>query len=180
MFLALGSANLAVGAPTSAEAPTIYRWVDTDGVAHFTTDLSRVPRSLRKQVSTLSPAPETLDARKNLPGKSRPGGAGESEFAERNVDFGESDGSLSSDDDFGTGDESTSTQTTPNRVISSADRARIAEIEQQIAQDEETIKNWLTATDNDGTPTQFEAAARRLPKLQRELVGLRQPRNGTK
>lgn len=34
-------------------APTIYKWVDANGVAHYTTELSRVPRSVRGSVRAL-------------------------------------------------------------------------------------------------------------------------------
>jgi len=48
-----------VGALARAEdseapaAPTIYKWVDANGVAHYTTELSRVPRSVRGSVRAL-------------------------------------------------------------------------------------------------------------------------------
>lgn len=181
--LLVGSTGVLGGAvPAWAAPPTIYRWVDSDGVAHFTTDLSRVPKALRKQASALSTAPETLEARKDLPTKSKPGpgsAAGESEFAERNVDFGASDSALAPDtgDALGTTHEASAAEPTPYRDTSAADSARIAELEQQIAQDEETIKGWLTEAGSDATQTQFEAAARRLPTLQRELAELRQQRS---
>ena len=39
--------------PEAAAAPTIYKWVDANGIAHYTTELSRVPRSVRGSVRAL-------------------------------------------------------------------------------------------------------------------------------
>jgi hypothetical protein len=58
--LLLGSA-LALAAVPGARAeaedivgpPPIYKWVDSNGVAHYTTDLGRVPRSVRGSVRQL-------------------------------------------------------------------------------------------------------------------------------
>lgn len=57
------AALVAFGAaqPASAEAPTIYKWVDQNGVAHYTTDRGRIPREIRTRVersSTSSSAPD--------------------------------------------------------------------------------------------------------------------------
>jgi len=56
-------ALVALGAPTraSAEPPTIYKWVDDQGVAHYTTDRGRIPRSIETRIerapSATAPAP---------------------------------------------------------------------------------------------------------------------------
>jgi hypothetical protein len=51
--IALGAqAAVAEDAPAAA-APTIYKWVDTNGIAHYTTELGRVPRSVRGSVRAL-------------------------------------------------------------------------------------------------------------------------------
>jgi hypothetical protein len=56
--LALGASARAEDAPEKAAAPTIYKWVDTNGIAHYTTDLGRVPRSVRGSVRALgTPSP---------------------------------------------------------------------------------------------------------------------------
>ncbi len=151
-----------------AEAPAIYRWVDSDGVAHFTADITRVPKSLRKQaLASQEAAPISPEARTDLPGAAKPAGEGTSEFAERNVDFsGGSNANLF-----------TTNPPTQYRDTSTTDLARIDELEQQVAQDEEAIKNWLIEPGTGGSQTQFEAAARRLPKLQRELTTLRARRS---
>jgi len=36
-------------------APTIYKWVDEHGIAHYTTDFERIPEALRDRVGRLGP-----------------------------------------------------------------------------------------------------------------------------
>jgi hypothetical protein len=64
--LLLALAGLLAGAAPAAAraedgetpaAPTIYKWVDANGIAHYTTDLSRVPRSVRGSVRELGSEP---------------------------------------------------------------------------------------------------------------------------
>lgn len=166
LFVVLTPALLGGATPALAEAPAIYRWVDSDGVAHFTTDIARVPKSLRKQaLASHATAPVAPEAHADLPGSEKFAAEGTSEFAERNVDF--SGG-------FDTGSGTFVTQPpTQYHDTSATDIARIAELEQQIAQDEEVIKNWLAEPGTGDGQTQFEAAARRLPASQRELTTLR-------
>jgi hypothetical protein len=44
------------GQPVGEAPPTIYKWVDANGIAHYATDLSRVPRSVRGSVRALGAA----------------------------------------------------------------------------------------------------------------------------
>jgi len=57
--VALFAASLASRAV--AETPTIYKWVDENGIAHYTTDKSRIPSSIATRVerapSVSAPAP---------------------------------------------------------------------------------------------------------------------------
>jgi hypothetical protein len=57
-------------------APTIYKWVDANGVAHYTTELSRVPRSVRGSVRSLGssapPPGEGFVARDAAPAEAPP------------------------------------------------------------------------------------------------------------
>ena len=39
-----------------AQAPTIYKWVDENGVAHYTTDRDRIPGEVRARIQRTSPA----------------------------------------------------------------------------------------------------------------------------
>jgi len=41
-------------------APTIYKWIDEHGIAHYTTDRDRIPGDLRDRVGRLGPPDATL------------------------------------------------------------------------------------------------------------------------
>jgi hypothetical protein len=60
----------------ASAAPTIYKWVDANGVAHYTTELSRVPRSVRGSVRSLgsgtAPPSEGFVARDAAPAEAPP------------------------------------------------------------------------------------------------------------
>jgi len=43
-----------------APTPTIYKWIDENGVAHYTTDLDRIPGELRNRVGKLGPPDAAL------------------------------------------------------------------------------------------------------------------------
>ncbi len=154
-----------------AQSPSIYRWTDSDGVAHFTTDLKRVPRHLRHRVDDLAAAPSEPNA-----GTDAPTDANSVGMEATSTDWIQAEGS--------TLEQPTGTQSIPSvgpmatRETGTArpsNLGRIAELERAIAEDEEAIKNWLTQSDGDGgTPEEFKAVARRLPKLQSELATLRQ------
>lgn len=75
--LALGAAARGEDAAEPAAAPTIYKWVDTNGIAHYTTELGRVPRSVRGSVRALGSAGpgEGLAARDAAPGPAADGPA---------------------------------------------------------------------------------------------------------
>jgi hypothetical protein len=53
LCLGLGSPAASAEEPAPGAPPTIYKWVDANGVAHYTTDLGRVPRSVRGSVRAL-------------------------------------------------------------------------------------------------------------------------------
>jgi hypothetical protein len=44
----------------ASPAPTIYKWIDENGVAHYTTDRKRIPREIRDQVGKLPPPDAAL------------------------------------------------------------------------------------------------------------------------
>lgn len=52
-LLAFGTAAWAGDEP--AAEPTIYKWVDESGVAHYTTDRDRIPREIRTRVERVEP-----------------------------------------------------------------------------------------------------------------------------
>ena len=43
-----------------APAPTIYKWIDEHGVAHYTTDRGQIPREVRNKVGKLGPPDAAL------------------------------------------------------------------------------------------------------------------------
>jgi hypothetical protein len=53
LCLGLGSPAASAEEPAPGAPPAIYKWVDANGVAHYTTDLGRVPRSVRGSVRAL-------------------------------------------------------------------------------------------------------------------------------
>ena len=82
LLLALACALAAPAAVARTEekaetaVPTIYKWVDANGVAHYTTELSRVPRSVRDSVRALGsgspPASEGFATRDTGAGEAAP------------------------------------------------------------------------------------------------------------
>jgi hypothetical protein len=53
--LSIGFCVLAADAP--ADSPTIYKWVDENGIAHYTTDRERIPRVIRDRVESVAAKP---------------------------------------------------------------------------------------------------------------------------
>jgi hypothetical protein len=47
-------------AADQSPAPTIYKWIDEHGIAHYTTDRDRIPGDLRDRVGRLGPPDATL------------------------------------------------------------------------------------------------------------------------
>ena len=43
-----------------APAPTIYKWIDENGVAHYTTDRDQIPREVRNRIGKLGPPDSAL------------------------------------------------------------------------------------------------------------------------
>ena len=74
--LAAGSPAASAEEPAAGAPPPIYKWVDANGVAHYTTDLGRVPRSVRGSVRALgggsTPAAETDVVHAPPPGEPAP------------------------------------------------------------------------------------------------------------
>ena len=47
----------AIAAAAHAEAPTIYKWVDENGITHYTTDRNRIPSAIRDRVESVAAKP---------------------------------------------------------------------------------------------------------------------------
>ena len=56
-LLATTIAFCAITVGAQAEAPTIYKWVDENGIAHYTTDRDRIPSAIRDRVESVAEKP---------------------------------------------------------------------------------------------------------------------------
>jgi hypothetical protein len=147
----LSLAWLAVASAALADAPSppprIYRWVDQNGIAHYTTDLSRVPKELRDQplqreeVSAQAPAIDTWVQHERVPDPPKPEPAPAA-----------SDRSSSLD-------------------------AQIATLEQSIAADEALLKGDLTNQGSATSNETLEEIAKRMPERLAELKKLQAERD---
>lgn len=186
-FVALPSAA------TSADGPVVYKWVDADGIPHFTTHLDRVPSAVRDKVREAAsaaaaqnatpappeerttpdvaaspPAPAERAAPPTEPRESEP----PSQPAAPETPLGAPAPPAASD----------------AREIAAAAPAgpssleqRIAVLEQEIQRDQSTLENFLSEEPQAGAPLlpdrpEFREIAHRLPKLQAELARLKEER----
>jgi hypothetical protein len=152
--LALGCLLLATAAlaEESGAPPRIYRWIDENGVAHYTTDLERVPEELRDQPlrsESVSPhAPAAVDAwlrQERIPEAPAPSDAAPpAEGTDR----------------------------------LSALNARISELRAAIEADEELLKSELVDTGAAASNDTLKQVAERLPDRIAELQRLEAERDG--
>jgi hypothetical protein len=132
-------------------APRIYRWIDENGIAHYTTNPERVPEELRDQPlrreEVSAQAPPAVDAwvqRERIP-----------ELPEA---------------DAGAPRAAATSQ------LAALD-ARIAELEQAIAADEELLKGDLTGAGTPASNASLEEVAERMPGRLAELKKLQAERD---
>jgi hypothetical protein len=151
----LGSAALA---EESSPPPRIYRWIDQNGIAHYTTDLERVPEELRDQPlrrdEVSAQAPATVDSwvqRERIP-----------ELPKADA----------SDPSAAPGDPSSGAS---DRL--GALNARIAELEQAIAADEALLKGDLTDASAPASNETLKQVAERMPGRIAELKKLQADRD---
>jgi hypothetical protein len=167
LALALGGLARAAGDEAPARPP-IYKWVDANGIAHYTTDPERIPAELRGLVR------------------------------ERREDAGAPDAPESAADAWAVRDAAPApVETAPPEAVgapgSEAPRAhaaadarelegRIAALEEEIARDEERIKAWVSDPAVDpvtlADDPEFRELAARLPRLQADLRSLREQKQG--
>jgi hypothetical protein len=143
---------VAGSAEEDAAQPRIYRWVDENGIAHYTTDLENIPDELRDQplrreeVSAQAPASrEAWVTSERIPEPPEPAATG-----------------------------------TPPPSASdplAALNARIAELEQAIAADETLLKGDLTGSTAATSNETLAAVAERLPERVAELKKLQAERD---
>jgi hypothetical protein len=146
--LALGAAALA---EESGTPPHIYRWIDENGIAHYTTSLERVPEELRgaplRHEEASAQAPVSVDTwvqRERVPDPPQP-------------DAGASNAGAS------------------DRLT--AVNARIAELEQAIETDEALLKGDLTDANAPASNDALKEVAERMPDRIAELKKLQAERD---
>jgi len=183
---------VAAAAGAEGERPVIYRWVDADGVAHYTAHRDRVPSAVRDSLQEIQSAPVAPAASSGEPEPAAaadaaapattpapaPALAPESSWATQNA--GPAPAPVARGERGADGTLVASRASDAPADTSGLD-ARIAELEAQIAHDEEAIKDFLSTPPTEGgvalpeTP-EFREIAHRLPKLQADLRGLREQR----
>jgi hypothetical protein len=136
----------------SAAPPRIYRWIDENGVAHYTTKLERVPEELRDQPlrreEVSAQAPRAVDGwvqQERVPDPPKADGSGPGPAA--------------------SGDRL------------AALNARIAELEQSIAADEALLKGDLTGSAAPASNETLREVSERMPERLAELKKLQAERD---
>ncbi len=172
----LFAGSAAVAAEVKSERPRIYRWVDDNGIAHYTTDPERIPAALRSRMH--EPVPLSSSAiEAHAPASAlgaweatdRPAAAGAAATEDPNSE------SLGPLDDF-SDDENPQARARRSQID-----ARIAELEAVIAKDEEALKARISSPSSGGPlaagdDPEFLSIAGRLPKQLAELRQLREER----
>ena len=197
--LLLALALLALGAPGLAAAaedapPRIYRWVDENGIAHYTTDPERIPKSLRRRYG-LPAEPlrnEPLDAHAPAPAPVATPGAGPDAWAAQEKTEATAPPPLPSaapapapgvewregaPADVAAGPPGDGSGERLSQI-----ELRIAELSASIAADEDALSGWIgdpAAGDavTLGDKPEFREIAQRLPKRIQELEALQRERD---
>ena len=163
-WLALGLlvARSAAFGEEGDSAPRIYRWIDENGIAHYTTDLERVPEELRDQPlqreEVSAQAPAAVDAWV---------------LHERVADAPTPE--AAADASLPTPGGGTPAPEENDRLREL--NARIAELEQAIAADEALLKGDLTGTSAPTSNETLKEVAERMPARLEELKKLQAERD---
>lgn len=200
--LLLAVALSAAGLPGLARAiddappPHIYRWVDENGIAHYTTDPERIPKSLRRRYG-LPAEPmrsEQLDARapaaQPTPAPPTPSSGPDAWAAqEKSAAPAPPPRPSSAAPDAGAEwrEAATADVAAAGPAAGSSDRLsqvelRIAELSASIAADEDALSAWIgdpaagDAVELADKP-EFREIAKRLPKRIQELEALQKERD---
>jgi hypothetical protein len=194
-LLACGAASPARAADDEGPPPRIYRWVDENGIAHYTTDPERIPKSLRRRYG-LPAEPlrsEPLDARAPAPPPA-PTPAGPEAWAAQEkreappAPPGAAGEPAPAPEAGSEWKEGASTDVAAGPPPGSASERlaqielRIAELSASIAADEDALSAWIgdpAAGDavTLGDKPEFREIAKRLPKRIQELEALRRERD---
>ena len=163
---AMAGFPMSAAAAADEEKPRIYRWIDADGIVHYTTDLERVPTSLRGRIAAPPPqAPEAAAAPVR--------GQGPDLWLERDRPPDASEVEVIGESGFAADDPARQAR------IDEID-ARIETLRESIAADEEALKLRVIGPNADplaaDTDDEMRTVAARLPGLLAELRSLRDER----
>jgi hypothetical protein len=177
----------ATAGPTSSQQettrPVIYKWVDTNGIAHYTTDPDGIPSELRDRLG------EVRRQRRTEPVELEPAPLDPDDpWAEVSVEepddlwvVQDSIGSaeaIPSDDPFAAAGDPTEERR--RMAEQQALDQQIEKLQAQISVDEELLKTWITNPEVDpvmaADDPEFREAALRLPRLHGDLAELEQRR----
>jgi hypothetical protein len=188
--------GLALAGPVAAAEdapPRIYKWVDENGVAHYTTNRDRIPSNLRNRIRSVdelkreqaaAPPPEAAGEAADAAGTSATpptsdvGPARNDMYSVRDVGVGLAPPS-------GSGDNPSAPRVVDPVVRERMQEldGRIAELETELAKEEQKLKALISeARDQPGAPAplygrpELDELARRFPELQAEIGKLRAER----
>jgi len=177
LVLALAGFASAPAAADDAPARTpIYKWVDANGIAHYTTDPDRIPAEVRGLADELR---EREDARAaDAPARATQSPAADA-WAVRDAAPAPVD--AAPPEAAGT-PASGARREDPAPADARELDGRIAALEEEIARDEERIKAWVSDPAVDpvtlADDPEFRELAARLPRLQADLRSLQEQKQG--
>ncbi len=176
--------GVALAAAAAADTPTIYKWVDANGIAHYTTERDQIPSRLRNRI------PKTAS-------NADSSGGFESDWLLQDADptpalgtqlpsVGAGPETISIDVDAPFREDGGMPATASARPLPDVSaellsvETRIAQLESAIAADQESLKGFITNPPQDGSALadrpEFRVIAERLPDLQQDLAELRSQR----
>ncbi len=186
----------ALASDAAPPAPPIYRWVDENGVAHYTTDEDQIPASLRRRfgLPTRPLVREPLDA--SAPSAEEPNEEPEAPLessAAEDAWAGQERGSAAAAPPDAPAPVSRASEAgeapLPDVSANAGDASRLEQIELRIAElsaaiaaDEDALSAWIGDPDGAdaievGEKPEFREIAKRLPKRIQELEALRSERD---
>jgi hypothetical protein len=202
LLLAFVSAPAATRAAEPGEAPAppprIYRWVDANGVAHYTTDEDRIPPSLRRRfgLPTQPLERKPVDARAPGPESGAPAPTPAEPSAGVDAWISQERGATPAPavegatpavpaaewDDGEAGLPAVSANAAEGADRLAQIELRIAELSAAIAADEDALSAWIGDPQGGdavelGQKPEFREIATRLPKRIQELEALRRERD---
>jgi hypothetical protein len=169
--------------------PVIYKWVDINGIAHYTTDPDDIPSELRDRLDEVRRQRPTQPEEPAEPAQPAPLDL-DDPWAEVSVekpdDLWVVQDSLGSPDEIGSDDpfgEDPARDPAAERRRKAEQQAldqRIADLRAQISVDEELLKTWIANPEVDpvmaADDPEFREVALRLPRLHSDLAELEQKR----